>query len=435
MEYNTKILKKLRNNFFVLSASIFLVVIIGAFIAIYINIYFNVQQEIEIRIESARSGAHMFSLTDIADPLIVRINLSETQEISSVNSLVDIPESTVEQLVYHFLGETSHIIIYSANYNDTMRAFHFEGPQSAEIDMPKAISIEGRDWRVVSSVMVALAEGMGHSIILLEVTDFNNTLSSLMYTLLMIALVVFPIVTGISYYFSKRAIKPIEEAWEKQKQFIADASHELKTPITIIKSNLGIVMSNPNETVDSQMEWLGYVNTGAYRMSKLANDLLSLANAERPDLQMQKDNFDISVVTTDLIHEMTAKANEKSTKITASVQPNIILYSDREKILQIAAILFDNAIKYSGPNGWVEISLAQMNQSICLEVANSGKGIKKAELHSIFGRFYQTEPSRNSKNEGFGLGLSIAKALSEKLGGNLSVSGGENESTVFTFVL
>ena len=452
MEYNTKLLTKLRNNFFALSSSVFLVVITCAFVAVYINTYINVQQEIETRIEAARSDMNGLLLIDAeddsdfytsSDPLIVRINLSETQEILNVDSLLDIPKEILEQLVEPFRGKSSQTIVGATRDNDTTAMeVHFERSQSANIDMPESISVGGRDFRVVYSVAVIMmghdtAEGHGivSSITFMDVTDFNNALSSLLYTLLVIGLIIVPTVVVISYYFANQAVKPIAEAWEKQKQFIADASHELKTPITIIKSNLGIVMSNPGEIVDTQMEWLDYVNTGTDRMSKLANDLLSLANADSPDLQIHKNNFDVSVAINDLIYEMTAKANEKGTGIATFIQPNIILCSDQEKILQIAMILFDNAIKYSEPNGQVEISLAKMNQDVRLEVTNSGKGIKKTELHHIFDRFYQTEPSRNSKNEGFGLGLSIAKALTEKLGGRLSVVSREDDRTTFTFVL
>jgi len=436
MGHNTKLLKKLRNKFFALSSSIFLVVIIGAFVAVYVNTHNSVQQEIAARLEVARSNASTFLQTDtLPDPLILRVDLSETQEILNVNSLFDIPKDILEQLVAPFRMEITQTTIHATHDND-FTSVRLERNQSADYEILESISVGGRDWRVVLSVIsITMEQGITNNIIFMDVTDFNNTLSSLLYTLLIMGLVIFPMVVGISYYFANRAVKPIAEAWDKQKQFIADASHELKTPITIIKSNLSIVMSNPSEMVDAQMEWLDYVQAGADRMSKLTNDLLSLANADSPDLQIHKNKFDISAVIINLIHEMTAKANEKSTKITTSVQPNITLYSDQEKILQIATILFDNAIKHSEPNGSVEISLTQTSQNIRLEVSNSGKGIKKSEIHSIFDRFYQTEPSRNSKNEGFGLGLSIAKALTEKMNGSLSVASRENECTVFTFVL
>jgi signal transduction histidine kinase len=414
MKHNTKLLKKLRNNYFALSSSVFLVVIIGSFAAIYVNTYINVQQEISERLENTRANAHTFLLTDITDPLIVSINLSATEEITSVNSMLDLSEETLEQMVDSFRGVAT---------------------QPVHLNVPELISVGGRDWRVVFSTIAVMTDGIEHSIIFLDVTEFNNTLSSLLYTLLLISVILFPIVVGLNYFLANRAVRPIAEAWEKQKQFISDASHELKTPITIIKSNLGLVISNPSETVNTQMEWLNYVNAGADRMSKLANDLLYLANADSPNLQINKDSFDISVAITNLICEMTAKANERNTKITTCMQPNIAINSDQEKILQIATILFDNAIKYSEPNGCIEISLQKINRSVHLSVSNSGKGIKKTDLENIFERFYQTDPSRNSENEGFGLGLSIAKVLTDRLGGSLSVASKENEKTTFTLVL
>ena len=447
MGHNTKLLRKLRNKFFALSASIFLVVIVGAFIAVYVNTYINVQREISTRLEVARADARASLPTDtwsnssfnrLADPLIVRINLSDIQEILSVYSLLDMPDYILEQLIDPFRSRISQATIHSTpnNGGTSVRWTQYE-----QMDTSESISVGGRDWRVVSSVTAFAVDNIedfgisqaGHSIIFMDVTDFNNTLSSLLHTLLIIGFIVFPIVAGMSYYFAKRAVKPIAEAWDKQKQFIADASHELKTPITIIKSNLGIVMSNSNEAVDTQMEWLGYVKTGAERMSRLANDLLSLANADSSDLQIKKENFNVSDTITDLTNAMIARADEKGIELITSVKSDVFIHSDQEKITQIATILFDNATKYTELNGSINISLDEANQGICLTVTNSGKGIKKTELYNIFDRFYQTEPSRNSKNEGFGLGLSIAQALTEKIGGKLSVVSGENENTTFTF--
>ena len=414
MKYNTKLLKKLRNNFFVLSSSIFLFVLVGAFAAIYINTYISVQQEIETRLDEIRLEAQVFSLNSTTDPSILRINLSETQEISRVYSLRDIQKDVLEQLINPFRGERTPLTPF---------------------DAPELLRAGGRDWKVVSSAIIVTVDGPEQSVIFFDITDFNNTLSSLFYTLLLITFIVVPIVGGVSYYFATRSVKPIAEAWESQKQFITDASHELKTPLTIIKSNLGIIRSNSNETVSTQMEWLDYVDTGAERMSKLVNDLLSLAIADSTDLHIQKENFDLSCAIADLLNTMAAKAEKKSIEIITSIQPNISLNSDKEKIIQVATILFDNAIKYSEPNDSINIYLTRRNQGTSLSVTNSGRGIKEAELNNIFERFYQTEPSRNSKSEGFGLGLSIAIALTEKLGGKLSVVSGENENTTFTFEL
>lgn len=383
---------------------------------------------------------------EMPDPLLVHINLSETGDVANVDSLLDLPQNILEQMVFLVAEKFPPMQFETMEHEIFENSLQVLDVDSGIEDMTSAsIRAGGREWRFVSSAtsfrstvdesgnMVHME--MGTSLTFLDVTEYNQTLSSLVRTLLLLGLILFPLIAGISFFFSNRAMKPIAATWEKQKQFIADASHELKTPITIMKSNLGIVMSNPNETVGEQMEWLNYVETGANRMSKLTSDLLSLANADSPDLQVQREHFDMSGVIAGLVHELAAKANEKNIAIITSIQPDITIYSDQEKLVQIATVLLDNAIKYSAPNGAVQISLDRLNQGILLSVSNGGQGIGAAEISNIFDRFYQTEPSRNSGNEGFGLGLSIAKALADKLGASLSVTSEQNKNTTFTLVL
>ncbi|MCL2588316.1 MAG: HAMP domain-containing histidine kinase [Oscillospiraceae bacterium] len=440
------LLKKLRNRFFALFMSVFLALIIGVFAVIYIGTYHTIQREIDTRLEAGKFLWSDMQADEMFDPLLVQINLSETGEVTHINSMLDIPPDILEQMV-GLVAETfppmQVEVIEHGSYESSLRMWDVTSDVE---DMTSAsIHAGGREWRFVSSAAsfrsTVDADGnIVHTeteakLIFLDVTEYTQTLSSLVHTLLILGLVLLPLIAGISFFFSNRAVKPIATAWEKQKQFIADASHELKTPITILKSNLGIVMSNPGETVGEQMEWLGYVEAGANRMSKLASDLLSLANADRPDLGIQKETFDLSGAITGLVYTMGAKADEKGIAFATSIQPDVTLCSDREKLIQIATILLDNAIKHAEANGTVSISLIRCNQRISLAVTNGGRGIKAAEIPNVFDRFYQTEPSRNSGNEGFGLGLPIAKALTDKLGGSLSVTSGENEATTFTFIV
>jgi len=439
MKHSAKPLQKLRNRFFALILSMFLVVLTGAFAVAYLNTYNNIQREITARLD-ANWNFHALS-----DPLLMRINLSETGEVTSIDSLLDMPPYILEQMVAAALDNfTPGYFSQDYRLDQEYGLLYIVVETALESTIPDVVTVGDREWRFVSSadsvftVMDNAGENVsglevGQRLTFLDVTEFNNTLSSLVYTLLVIALFLFPITAAISFYFSNRAVNPIALAWEKQTQFIADASHELKTPLTIMKSNLGIVLSNPGETVDTQMEWLGYVEAGANRMSQLASDLLSLANADNSDLE--KEHVNVSGALIALLDEMAAKADEKGAEITTFIQPNVAVNSDLEKLRQIITILLDNAIKYTEPNGTVLVSLTQTNGRLSLSVTNSGQGIKETELPNIFDRFYQTEPSRNSRNGGFGLGLSIAKALTDKLCGNLSVTSAENENTTFTFVL
>lgn len=429
MKYDTKLLKNLRNKLFALITSIFFIVVSGAFVFIYLNTYHTIQQEIRERLG--------FSMLDpIYDPLFVRINLDIAGEIDSVDSMLDLPLEVLEQLTSVFYQPNIYFEgdVFSTDY-DYMSVMIMD-TGTMPLDHSDTIHVGGRSWRFIhESAEVHLNGTIAQSLAFLDVTDYENTLTRLRHTLLILGFTSFLVIAAISFYLSNQVVKPVAQTWEKQKQFIADASHELKTPVTIIKSNLGIAMLNPNETIGEQMEWLGYVKTGADRMAKLTQDLLALANADNPDLQLQTEKFNLSRTIIDVVNTLAVRADEKGIEISTTIETDLIIDSDQGKLLQIATILLDNAIKYAEVNGYVEVSLIRIKQQMILEVTNSGKGIQEEDLTNIFDRFYQTDPSRNSKSEGVGLGLSIAKALTEKLGGSLSVVSEEHENTTFTFKL
>ena len=443
IKYNTTLLKKLRNRFFVLILSVFLILIVGAFVVIYIGTYHTMQREIDTRLER-----DMFYDGDIEmlDPLLVHISLSETGEIAQINAMLDMPSDTLEQMLALVTERFPPMQFETIEYGNDDGIRQVTGfAMDADNMGSRSIRAGGREWHYVSSAASFRSKidengniintEIGASLTFLDVTEYIQTLSSLVRTLLLLGLALLPLLIGISFFFSNRVVKPIALSWEKQKQFIADAAHELKTPITIMKSNLGIVMSNPDETVSDQMEWLDYIEAGANRMSKLASDLLSLANADSPDLGVQKESFGLSSAVSDLVCTMATKADEKGIEIITMIQPDVKIDSDREKLMQIITILLDNALKYSDANAAVHISLVRFHQRVSLSVTNGGRGMKETEIPNIFDRFYQAEPSRSSGNEGVGLGLAIAKALTDKLGGSLSVVSGENENTTFTLVL
>jgi signal transduction histidine kinase len=250
--------------------------------------------------------------------------------------------------------------------------------------------------------------------------------------LVIIGVIMLVVIFFISRYFADRSIRPIAEAWEKQRRFVADASHELKTPLSVITANYDALLANKDETIRSQEEWLGYMKLGTDRMSALIGSLLSLARIEDGEAEAKRASFNLSETIAETMDAMDAEAQEKGLGVTRRIERHVKIRSDRELIRGIFSTLYENAIKYSQPGGDVEVTLETNRRQARLSVTNSGAGIPAADLPKIFDRFYRADPSRTGEESGYGLGLSIAKAATEKLGGALTAESVENEQTTFT---
>lgn len=269
----------------------------------------------------------------------------------------------------------------------------------------------------------------------LDVTESQKTLINLLTTLIGIGLVMLVVIFVVSRYFAIRAIVPIAEAWARQKQFVADASHELKTPIMIMKTNYDVLMANETETIQSQYKWLSYIKTGTDRMAKLVNDMLTLTSMDEANIELCKKEFNLSQAIRTVTESMDGILNDKEITLLRDIEPNIVIEIDEERIKQLVTILFDNAVKYTNRGGQIELTLSKTKKQVKFVIKNSGKGIPQADLPKVFDRFYRADPSRAKKIEGHGLGLSIANSIVHFLGGNIHVASVENKWTTFTFTL
>lgn len=310
------------------------------------------------------------------------------------------------------------------------------------------ISLDGKKWRylVSSSISPSIIGEYGqqppinvtdnkYQITFLDVTAPYETLQELLTTFLIVGLVMLVLIYFISLYYANRAIRPIAESWKKQKQFIADASHELKTPLAIINANSDALLANQQETIKSQKKWLNYIKAESDRMSKLVNDFLYLAKTENVSGRMFHSSFNISNIVNNVILSMEAIVFEKGIKLSHTIAPDIIVKGDSEQIKQLVIILLDNAIKYTNIDGSIHILLKKSKRQVEFSINNSGNGINKQDLPKVFDRFYRTDPSRNQESGGYGLGLSVAKAIINRHGGKLDATSIENESTTFMFSL
>lgn len=235
----------------------------------------------------------------------------------------------------------------------------------------------------------------------------------------------------ISLFLSRWALKPVEDAWEQQKQFIADASHELKTPLTVILANSKILLSKKSNKIEDQLQWIESTQAEAQNMKELVESLLFLA---RSDAQGEQTKTLSTLVSLSELTESTALqfepvAYEKKIDLQSEIEENITVQGDLSQLKQLIQILLDNACKYTSDNGTVIITLRKNT----LSVFNSGEPIPKENLPHLFERFYRSDTAR-SDSSSFGLGLSIAKTIALNHGGDLCVESNSSiGGTVFTF--
>lgn len=237
----------------------------------------------------------------------------------------------------------------------------------------------------------------------------------------------------ISFFLSRWALEPVEAAWERQRQFVADASHELKTPLTVILANTGILLHHREETVAQQAKWVEYTRDEAERMKKLVDELLFLAksDAARSIHAFLPVNF--SDVVWNNVLPFESVAFECHVTLESKIAQDICLTGDEGQLKQLVAILMDNACKYAGEGGRVTVTLEKVQDRARLSVHNTGEPIPPDQLPRVFERFYRADSAR--AGGGYGLGLAIAKSIAEAHRGRITAESTKEAGTTFTVTL
>ena len=213
-------------------------------------------------------------------------------------------------------------------------------------------------------------------------------------------------------FFSKRAVKPIAESYEKQNWFITDANHELKTPLTLILANLDIIESEIGEN-----EWINDIRCEGERMSALVNQLVALTKMDEDKNNLPTERFDISAVLSEVCDDFFILAEQKSKNLTVNLQGGLFYTGNKNALRHLFSILLDNAVKYCDENGVISVVL-KGGKHITVSVENTYSAVDSAELDKLFDRFYRSDKSR-AYNGGFGIGLSLAKAIVQKHKGKI----------------
>lgn len=268
---------------------------------------------------------------------------------------------------------------------------------------------------------------------ILVAADMSENISTLNYNNLNAFLTLLGIYTAlfiIVYLFSFSVFRPIRDAFKKQKQFISNASHELKTPITVISANADVLRQD-----EKNNKWLQNIKTQTERMDTLVADMLTLAKFDEGNSSIIKEDFNLSDEVIGSALPFDALAYEKSKTLTLNVLPGLTYHGDRNSVKKIVNILLDNAVKYASKDGNIILSLKKEGSKIVLSVFNTGSSVPAADANKIFERFYRIDDSRSRESGGSGLGLSIAKSISDANKWKISAVSRPNESMTVTVIL
>lgn len=261
-------------------------------------------------------------------------------------------------------------------------------------------------------------------VVFVDASRMLSVMHRTILTSLVVLLAAMVVVFLISRYIAKQAIAPIQQSWDRQKQFIANASHELKTPITVILANGGILKNRQDSTIAEESQWVDSTIEEAGHMKKLVEEMLFLAKSDSAEMLVSKEKVDMTeLVETDLLN-FEPLAYEKGIELTGHADDGVVVEADPTQMKQLIHILVDNAIKYAEPPAGmrpiVEISLTANS---VLSVKNTGKPISAKDMEHLFDRFYRADSARTRHEDstGYGLGLAIAKTIADTHGAEIVV--------------
>lgn len=384
-------IEKLKNKIFLIIAISLTIVVFGTLVLFGILNYINT-------IDSAIEAIGRF------DNDAIRKNFANEQFESEIKGL------------YYILIENSKMYVMSDNlYDDNIGQYAWE------------INNGHKEKGIIDKYVYKLVPINSNNSIIILMED--ESVVSRIKTILYSSIIAFILSEIAIYIIAKKIssviVKPVCETFEKQKQFISDASHELKTPLAVIEANTDVL-----EEKTGNNKWISYIQNEIESMNKLINELLFLAKMENKENTKEYERLDLSNEVEIITSMFESMAYENNIKIKSNIQENITINMEKEDIKHILSTLLDNAIKHTDFEKEIIVELKKEKNDIVLLVENTGNPIPEEESEKIFERFYRIDKSRNRSEKRYGLGLAIAKSTVQKYNGNIKTYR-KNNYTVF----
>lgn len=291
---------------------------------------------------------------------------------------------------------------------------------------------------------VSEGDGDGRSYLFLDVTRELSSFASYLRTSILVSVFGALVVFVLIFIFSRTAMKPVAESYEKQKRFITDASHEIKTPLAIIGANAEVL-----EMEGGENEWLTAIRHQIDRLTGLTEKLVFLSKMDEEGSRLSMQAFNLSAAAEETAEAFTAMAEARGLTFERSIVPDLTYYGDEERIRQLISLLLENAMKYTTADGRVSLSLQgakrrtarggggeRIAYTACvLKTENTAEGLEQGPQDRLFDRFYRADSSRSAKTGGTGIGLSVVRAIAEAHRGSANAVSRDGKSIEFTIRL
>lgn len=302
----------------------------------------------------------------------------------------------------------------------------------AQIQEVVTLALEKQEvfGRIGSQYFLMAERPFGSVLVFLDARMEQENARKLLISSALVGLGAFFLMGLCAVLLVRRMTRPVQDAFDKQKQFVWDASHELKTPLAVISANAEALAGETGES-----RWLDYIRSEVQRTDLLVKNLLTLAQLDGGQAERAKSRFDLSHAVLSVALPFESAVFEAGKTLQIEVQEDIRYTGDEEMIKQLVVILLGNALKYSNDGGSIQISLEKKDEKRILRVHNTGEGLPKEEIPHVFARFYRADRSRNRENAGHGIGLAIAKTIVEAHKGKISAESEAGKWICFTVIL
>lgn len=391
--------KKLKQKFVIINMSLLTFVFIAIFAVIYMLMALNGERQLAFTMERMMNGPPKPFPREPLTATSLVVELNDENKIKEFFSFIAIEEDFVEEAVVKAVTNNEKIGKIKAG------DFHYS--------------------------FLKRKSPFGTKIVFVDRSPLQESLNNILIIFIIVGLGSLVLLFLISIYWANRTIEPIKESFEKQKQFIADASHELKTPLAIIKTNLAVISHNQEETVENQLKWLDSISSQTERMSNLVNDMLTLAKMDASEDILAFENFNLTNNLEGILLSFEAILFENHIKLETSLQEDMFFYGNKTAFETLINTLVDNAIKNTPKDGMISISLMTNKNNIEIRIKNTGTGIAPENIAKIFQRFYREDSSRSREKGGYGLGLAIAKSIVEGHQGKIYIESNLGVDTTF----